>query len=418
LVLAGSAAGEEVHYNAVTGTAALTGTEGEVSKGDKFNLTADVPVIPSAQKLEKVPTAQLTLPTVYPIDAIVTQAQKHAGTGASYAKLTALAKYLQAGYLSHGTTASPSPSGHGANRMISMFPPNGTLVGDAEQYASAFALEARSLGFPARVVMGFKPTIVAGQTSVTVVGSDVTAWDEVAFSGVGWVPFYPTPTKTGKPPTTPPPPVSQTVNQSRQPNRVGQPQNNILSPVAVKKQKTKPAGFVIPGWVYTIAASVAIPIVIYFLPLLVIALVKRRRRRRRFTEGAGDARVAGAWDELTDSLGELGIRVPRRTTRVHAARLIQDQLHDPSSDASLPSLVEFAATTDEAVFGGQDIPEAEVATAWTVAASEISRVRKSVSGWRRWLSGFRVRSKRGLPAAITTLEAAALTGRVKELVSR
>lgn len=417
LTLLGSAAGEEVHYNVVTGTAALTGMQGGVSKGDTFDLTAEVPVLPTAQKLQKSAPAQLTLPAVYPIDAIVTQAQKHEGTGTSYAKLTSLAKDLQAGYLSHGTTASPSPSGHGANRMISMFPPNGALVGDAEQYASAFALEARSLGFPARVVMGFKPKIAARQTSVTVVGSDVTAWDEVAFAGVGWVPFYPTPTKTGKPPTTPPPPVSQTVNQSRQPNRVGQPQNNILSPVAIAKPKSKPTPFTIPDWVYTLSTAVAIPIIIYFIPLLVIALVKRRRRRRRSTSGAGDARVAGAWDELTDSLAELGIHVPRRTTRMRAARLIQDQLH-ASLDPELPSLVEFAATTDEAVFGGQDISEAQVATAWTAATSEISRVRKSVPRWRRWLSGFRLRSKRGLPATITTIDATVITGRMKGLVSR
>ncbi len=417
LTLAGRAAGKEVHYNAVTGTAALTGTHGEVSRGDKFHVTANVPVIPSAQQLQNLATAQVTLPAVYPIDAIVTQAQKHEGTGTSYAKLTALAKYLQTGYLSHGTTLSPSPSGHGANRMISMFPPNGTLVGDAEQYASAFALEARSLGFPARVVMGFKPKIVAGQASVTVVGSDVTAWDEVAFSGVGWVPFYPTPTKTGKPPTSPPPAASQTVNQSRQPNRVGQPKNNILSPVAINKQKPKPTPFTVPGWVYATAVTVTVPLIVYFVPLLLIAWLKRRRSRRRRTAGRGDERVAGAWDELTDNLAELGIRVPRRTTRVHAARLIQDQVPKPS-DASLPSLVEFAATADEAVFGGQDIPDAAVATAWTVAASEISRVRKSLPRRRRWLSRFRVRSKRGLPTAITTIDAVAVTGRVKALVSR
>jgi hypothetical protein len=416
LVLAGSAAGEEVHYNAVTGTAALTGTEGEVSKGDKFNLTADVPVIPSAQKLEKVPTAQLTLPTVYPIDAIVTQAQKHAGTGTSYAKLTALAKYLQAGYLSHGTTASPSPSGHGANRMISMFPPNGTLVGDAEQYASAFALEARALGFPARVVMGFKPKIVAGRTSVTVVGSDVTAWDEVDFSGVGWVSFYPTPTKTGKPPKTPPPPVSQTVNQSRQPNRVGQPQNNILSPVAIKKPKTKPVGFVLPGWVYTTAGIIAVPLIIYFVPLLIVAWIKRRRRRRRKNDGTGDARVAGAWDEATDSFAELGYRVPRGFTRLNTARVVQGQLS--AADGVATPLIDFAATTDRAVFSGQHVSDESVEVVWKAAREEISRAREAVPRWRRWLARFRIRSKRGMPAALTSIDTTAVADRVKELVNR
>jgi Transglutaminase-like superfamily len=417
LSVGGSAVGEDVHYNSATGTAALTGAEGEVSKGAQFSLTAEVPTIPDAAKLDKVAAAQVTLPAVYPVDVMVTQAQKHEGSGSSYEKLTALAKYLQGGYLSHGTTLSPSPSGHGANRMVAMFPPNGTLVGDAEQYASAFALEARALGFPARVVMGFKPKVSAGAASVTVVGSNVTAWDEVDFAGVGWVPFYPTPTKTGKPPKTPPPPVSQTVTQSRQPNRVGQPQNNILSPVAIKKQKPKPTPFALPGWVYLTAGVVAVPVVLYFVPLLLIAWFKRRRSRRRRTVGRGDERVAGAWDELTDTLAELGYRVPRGFTRRNTARAIQGQI-PPIDGAAGPQLVELAAATDRAVFAGQDVPDDSVGAAWATARDEVTRARKSVPRWRRWLARFRVRSKRGLPAALTSIDTTAVTDRVKELVNR
>ena len=301
--------------------------------------------------------------------------------------------------------------------MIAMFPPRGVLVGDAEQYASAFALEARSLGMPARVVMGFKPTISSGDGAVAVHGSDVTAWDEVDLDGIGWVSFFPTPTHTGKPPKTPPPPVSQTVTQSRQPNRVGQPQNNILSPVAIKKPKPKPTGFVLPAWVLTTAGIIAIPLVLYFVPLLIIAGVKRRRWRHRKTTGTGDARVAGAWDELTDSLGELGVRVPRRTTRMLAARSIQSQLPG-TTESREPGLVEFAATTDQAVFAGENVPDTDVAAAWTTTASVIAVARRSVPKWRRWLSRFRVRSKRGLPPALTSIDTAAVTHRVKELVNR
>jgi hypothetical protein len=417
ILLRGTAAGEELHYNSVTGTAALTGSGRSVAKGAEFSLTSTVPVAPSASQLQKAATADVTLPTAYSIDVIASQAQKHEGSGSSYAKLEALQKYLLTGYLSHGSKTSPSVSGHGANRMIDLFPPRGVLVGDAEQYASAFALEARALGMPARVVMGFKPKVAPGETSVEVHGSDVTAWDEVDFDGVGWVPFFPTPTRTGKPPKTPPPPVSQTVNQSRQPNRVGQPQNNILSPVAIKKPKPKPIGFVLPAWVLTTAGIIAIPLVLYFVPLLLIAWVKRRRWRRRKNAGTGDARVAGAWDELTDTLGELGVRIPRRTTRIVAARSIQSQLNvTPESDE--PGLVEFAATTDQAVFAGENVAETEVASAWTTASSAIAGARRSVPRWRRWLSRFRVRSKRGLPPALTSIDTTAVTDRVKELVNR
>ncbi len=419
LTVGGTAKGEDVHYNSATGTAALTGTAGEVTRGAQFSVTAQVPVIPPATKLEKLATAQVSLPAVYPIDSIASQAQKHEGSTASssYQKLVALAKYLQGGHLSHGSSTSPSPAGHGANRMAALFPPNGVLVGDAEQYASAFALEARSLNLPARVVMGFKPKISTGETTVTVIGSDVTAWDEVDFAGVGWVPFYPTPTDTSQPPKTPPPPVSQTVTQSRQPNRVGQPQNNILSPVAIKKQKAKPTGFVLPGWVYVTTGIVAAPFIIYFVPLLIVAGVKRRRSRRRRTTGRGDEQVAGAWDELTDNYAELGFRVPRGVTRLNAARQVQRQVA-VDDDSAVPSLVEFALTTDQAVFSGEDIPQPTVDAAWSLATDEISRAREAVPKWRRWLSRFRVRSKRGLPSALTSIDTTAVADRVKELVNR
>ena len=49
------------------------------------------------------------------------------------------------------------------------------------------------LGYPSRVVMGFT---VAG---ADVKGDDVDAWAEVAFDGIGWVAFDPTPENTDVP---------------------------------------------------------------------------------------------------------------------------------------------------------------------------------------------------------------------------
>jgi 8-oxo-dGTP pyrophosphatase MutT (NUDIX family) len=83
------------------------------------------------------------------------------------------------------------------------------MIGDEEQYASAFALMARSLGYPARVVMGFAPEVPDGGGTVTVTGDDVTAWVEVAFDGVGWVPFAPTPDETDIPQDQVPKPQSE-----------------------------------------------------------------------------------------------------------------------------------------------------------------------------------------------------------------
>ena len=60
-----------------------------------------------------------------------------------------------------------------------------------QQFAVTMALMARGLGIPARVVMGFYPgkDSPAGPASYQVHGSDVHAWVEIDFEGVGWVPF-------------------------------------------------------------------------------------------------------------------------------------------------------------------------------------------------------------------------------------
>src|SRR5690606_37402102 len=90
------------------------------------------------------------------------------------------------GFLSHGRASDTvaSRAGHGADRISALLERN-QMVGAQEQYASAFALMARSFGYPARVVMGFAPEVFEG-TAAEVTGDDVTAWVEVAFDDVGW----------------------------------------------------------------------------------------------------------------------------------------------------------------------------------------------------------------------------------------
>lgn len=64
-------------------------------------------------------------------------------------------------------------------------------------FAGSFALMARTLGMPSRVVVGFLPgtatnDTVDGQRVVEVTTGQLHAWPEVFFEGIGWVPFEPT----------------------------------------------------------------------------------------------------------------------------------------------------------------------------------------------------------------------------------
>ncbi|MCR5322363.1 MAG: transglutaminase domain-containing protein [Lachnospiraceae bacterium] len=59
-------------------------------------------------------------------------------------------------------------------------------------YATVFCLLARYLGYPARIVQGYKVEAVMNVPSKVIDGCG-HAWPEVYFKGKGWIPFEPTP---------------------------------------------------------------------------------------------------------------------------------------------------------------------------------------------------------------------------------
>ncbi|HEV2784460.1 MAG TPA: transglutaminaseTgpA domain-containing protein, partial [Actinophytocola sp.] len=90
------------------------------------------------------------------------------------------------------TLDAEAPVGSSYARLESfLFGAPGANEGTAEQFASAFAVLARAVGLPSRVVVGFRP-VRPGPDGVAVVrAADATAWPEVYFAGWGWVPFDP-----------------------------------------------------------------------------------------------------------------------------------------------------------------------------------------------------------------------------------
>ncbi len=319
-----------LRYNADTGIAVVTTglhagmTYDVVAETQSLDLTDD--------QLKSVPVATVELPPISNVpDIVAAKATELAGDAATpIEKLRAIETALSTlGFLSHGAASDQiaSSAGHGADRMKLLFERN-QWIGDEEQFASAFALMARYLGYPARVVMGFEPA-VTGAGPVEVTGTDVTAWVEVAFDGVGWLPFYPTPTQTDVPLDQVPQPKSEPQPLVRQPPRSDTQQDDLVSAVEIKDSNDDSgAPFAIPGWVWTVLAWVGIPLALYFVPVLLIAFLKRRRRAGRRAESAPDRQAAGAWDELVDTYAELGYAAPRRNTRLQLALGFEEQFRD------------------------------------------------------------------------------------------
>jgi len=405
-----------LRYNATTGSAVLLSglhkgdtvvESGVLQKTDYDDAT-----------LRDVPTARLQLGPADDIpDIVAAKATEFAGSTTSpIEQLRNIEQTLHTqGFLSHGTASDSvaSLAGHGADRMEALLS-GSVMVGDAEQYASAMALMARSLGYPARVVMGFAPTVTASESAagrpVKVTGHDVTAWVEVPFQGIGWVPFLPTPTQTDVPQDQVPKPQTQPQPQVRQPPRSQNNENDLVTKVQIDNtdKKTKDA-FALPAWVVAAGLGVGIPALLILVPLLVVSALKRRRAARRRSAPRKRDAVAGAWDELLDRVGELGIATPPvATTRRRAAESVEPQLTPRPDGLSVATL---ARRTDDAVFSGRELDDAEVDAMWAEVLATVDAARATLPGWKRALASYRLAAATRWARGVAALAAAQRPGR-------
>jgi Transglutaminase-like superfamily len=92
-----------------------------------------------------------------------------------------------------GRKFSPVAPAGSSYARLAQFLAGKDATGTAEQFASAFAVLARAVGLPARVVAGFLPTERDENGYWLVRGRDAFAWPEVYFTGLGWVCFDPRP---------------------------------------------------------------------------------------------------------------------------------------------------------------------------------------------------------------------------------
>ncbi len=394
---------DDLRYNAATGSMVLTSG---LRTGDSYRIDPVTQQQPSVQELAAVPVAPVELPPVEKVpDIVASKAQEWAGASTSpIEQLEAIRLVLtRDGFLSHGraSDAVPSRAGHGADRISELLE-GAQMIGDQEQYASAFALMARSLGYPARIVMGFAPEVTEGGGTVTVTGDDVTAWVEVPFEGTGWVAFDPTPEETDIPQDQVPKPKSEPQPQVRQPPRAENDAEDLLTPVELEEQDSDEdePPFVIPAWAWGVGVGLLSLAALAFLPMLVVALVKARRMRRRRSGPVAD-QAAGAWEELADRYSELGYSVPPRLTRSMLATRLETQFPATEQQAP-PPLRALAADADELVFSGREGEPTEADAVWGRALGAVDVARASAPPRVRLLSRYRIRAGRDLVARLTT----------------
>ncbi len=223
--------------------------------------------------------------------------------------------------------------------------------GFCQQFSTAFALAARSLGYPSRVVVGFTSGDDVGESAdgrsvFAVRGRHAHAWPEVHFEDVGWVPFEPTPGRgnpatsdiTGIPGAQAAPPEGEPVPADL-PTTVAAPTTGAPDPQAMPTTSADVQGVGPDDAAADTDGSSGLPnrlIASAVILVLVTATVAHvLRRRRRSTGDRPHDPVARQWNRVLRAVADRGLSMePTETPFEFATRC--------ATDLEVPELVELA----------------------------------------------------------------------------
>ncbi len=261
---------------------------------------------------------------------------------------------------------------------------SGFRTGYCEQFATAMAVMARSLGLPSRVVLGFTPGDIQiqedGSEVVVVRENNAHAWVELWMDGQGWIRFDPTPRGDGVNPSLAdteigfdarafvPAPDEVDEGGSTSGRLPGErdpalPDFDEGTGDATPDLRGQFSPSSIPIWVRWLALAVVIG---SSLPLYKI--MRRRRRLKAIATG----NIEMAWVEITDRLKDLGNEIGHDLTPIEIA-----QQHNHA-------IVPLARMYSAQAYGGEPIGDSRHAfkvadDQVTVSLSRSDRIREHLS---------------------------------------
>ncbi|GGI47807.1 hypothetical protein BCL57_002518 [Agromyces flavus] len=356
--------GEEFHYNDVTGTGGLP--DG-LHEGDGFE--AESMAAPVGQDLSRLSPGGAVLPEAPELpDELSRLLDDWAPASASQGERLAavIEGFHREGYVSHGLDEDePSRSGHALDRLAELATAK-PMIGDGEQYAVAAALMARSIGFPARVVVGYLPPrdAEAGEKTHVFRSDDLQAWIEVQSVEGAWIQVDPNPEPRDIP-----------ERQPDEPTIVSRPQSALPPPddptpvddLAAEPDPGRDDPDDTAGWlvallgVLRVAGIVLAVMALLAAPFAAIIAAKARRRRLRRRAATSVERIEGGWEEFTDTAADYGYPIGPTATRAEQAATV----------GGLGPLV-LAAVVDRAVYAPGGPGDGDDDRVWT-AVEELQR---------------------------------------------
>jgi transglutaminase-like putative cysteine protease len=222
-----------------------------------------------------------------------------ANLASAYDKAKAISDYFTNG--KNGFVYSiNAPANDGSNALVAFLTQK---QGFCQQYAAAAAVLMREAGLPTRVVLGYTHGPPDANGNFTVTTSDAHAWVEVYFSGIGWVPFDPTPltgADAGRAVALPwAAHPSQSAGSTAEPT-ANKGISNGLSSAAVSSAQLQTASndSTISPLVWQIGVPVLVVLVLLLLIVLGPRFVRRRQRHRRLDRARSTGNPELLWLEL------------------------------------------------------------------------------------------------------------------------
>jgi transglutaminase-like putative cysteine protease len=307
------------------------------------------------------------VPSDFPDDMRFFATAVMAGASAPYDKVQALSDTLTAAPYQEQVDSIQNKLDMASLRDVVL----GGRKGTQAQFATAFAMLARSQGFPTRIVVGY--ALKGKGNSRRVMSTDVLIYPEVWFDKIGWVPFAAgprdvargvpvlrkfKPPKDDKPEPSPTPtPTPDEPSPTPTPTPSEEPEPQSQSPAILR--------YVVP-----------LGLVLLLMAWPVLVAWRRGKVRASYRADDPDSEVSGAWAYTRGATRRMGQPLDDAVSAATYAS-------DPNSP---PKLAGLATAVEAAMYAPEHLDPQSAEQAWNLADDVVAGTVKSASFTRklRW----------------------------------